>query len=138
MRTTSTLTATPTGRTTYSRQMFAVLAAAFTLSVVHTGYAWAADLESPDFNVRTPLAWIFYAVCFGMTALSRNDKRWAQWTVQVFLVVVLVIGVFVYPQMFELRQQTVFGWFENDVYVGLLIVATYLSVLRLRRVDLVS
>ena len=29
-----------------------------------------------------------------------------------------------------------FGWFENDVYVGLLVVATYLGVLRLRRVTL--
>jgi hypothetical protein len=45
--------------------------------------------------------------------------------------------VFVYPSMFGPEQQTVFGWFENDVYVGLLMVATFLGVLRIRRVAVV-
>ncbi|GAB2841431.1 hypothetical protein GCM10022221_45850 [Actinocorallia aurea] len=123
---------------TFSRQMFAVLAAAFTLSIGHTLYAWAADLENPDFTVRTPLTWIFYAVAVAMTGLSLSERTWARWSVQAFLVLVLIIGVFYYPQTFEPHQQTVFGWFENDVYIGLLIVAAYLGVLRLRRVDLVG
>jgi surface polysaccharide O-acyltransferase-like enzyme len=118
--------------------MFAVLTAAFALSVVHTLYAWVAGLENPDFSVRSPITWIFYAVAFGMTGLSLRSERWALWLVQVFLAVVLVVGVFVYPQTFEPYQQTVFGWFENDVYIGLLILASYLGVLRLRRADLVS
>lgn len=46
-------------------------------------------------------------------------------------------GFTVYPTTFGPAQQTVFGWFENDVYLGLLTVALYLSVLRLGRVILV-
>jgi len=49
---------------------------------------------------------------------------------------VLGIAFFYYPTVFGLEQQTVFGWFENDVYVGLLVVATYLGALRLRRTTL--
>ena len=40
--------------------------------------------------------------------------------------------MFYYPTTFGPEQQTVFGWFENDVYVGLLAVATYLGVQRWR------
>ena len=49
-----------------------------------------------------------------------------------FLASILVIAVFYYPTTFGPEQQTVFGWFENDVYVGLLAVATYLGVARWR------
>ncbi|GAA3221578.1 hypothetical protein [Actinocorallia longicatena] len=133
-----TLTAPARRQATGSRQIFLVLASAFTLSVTHTVYAWASGLESPDFTVRSPLTWLFYGVAFAMTALSPDARRWARWTVQIFLAVMLLISVFVYPQTFEPHQQTVFGWFENDVYVGLLILAAYLSTLRLRQVDVVN
>ncbi len=49
-----------------------------------------------------------------------------------FLAAVLGIEAFYYPTTFGVEQQTVFGWFENDVYVGLLVTATYLGVVRLR------
>ena len=39
---------------------------------------------------------------------------------------------------FTAEKQTVFGWFENDVYVGLLVTAFVLQVLRLRGVSLVT
>ena len=121
---------------TYGRQMSGVLVAAFTLSVVHTIYAWGADIEDPTFSVDTPLAWGFYAVAFGMAGLARRDERWAQLTVLAYLATVLGIAFFYYPTVFGVEQQTVFGWFENDVYVGLLVTATYLGVLRLRRTTL--
>ena len=121
---------------TYGRQMSGVLLAAFTLSVVHTVYAWVAGIEDPTFTVDTPLAWGFYAVAFGIAALARRTERWAQVSVLVYLVTVLGIAFFYYPMVFGVEQQTVFGWFENDVYVGLLVVAAYLGVLRLRRVTL--
>ena len=141
------MTATPTTTTapgtrvtartsTYGRHMSGVLVAAFTLSVVHTIYAWVAGIEDPTFTVDTPLAWGFYAVAFGMAALARRSERWAQLTVLAFLATVLVIALFYYPTTFGVEKQTVFGWFENDVYVGLLVVATYLGVLRLRRTTL--
>lgn len=49
-----------------------------------------------------------------------------------YLGALLSISVFHYPTTFGPAQQTTFGWFENDVYVGLLITATYLAVQRLR------
>ena len=49
----------------------------------------------------------------------------------------LYVSVFYYPTTFEPRQQTTFGWFENDVYTGLLMIAFYLVVMRLRRITLV-
>jgi len=121
---------------TYGRQMSGVLVAAFALSVVHTIYAWVAGIEDPTFTVDTPLAWGFYAVAFGMAALARRNEQWAQLTVIAYLVTVLGIAFFYYPTTFGAEQQTVFGWFENDVYVGLLVTATYLGVLRLRRTTL--
>jgi hypothetical protein len=121
---------------TYGRHISAVLVAAFTLSVVHTIYAWVAGIEDPTFTVDTPLAWGFYAVAFGMAALARRNEWWAQLAVLAYLVTVLGIAFFYYPTTFGPAQQTVFGWFENDVYVGLLVTATYLGALRLRRTTL--
>ena len=121
---------------TYGRQMSGVLIAAFALSVMHTVYAWVVGIEDPTFTVDSPLAWGLYTVAFGMAALARRSERWAQLTVLAYLATVLGIAFFHYPTVFGVEQQTVFGWFENDVYVGLLVTATYLGVLRLRRTTL--
>jgi len=112
--------------------MFGVMLAAFALSVVHTVYAAVAGIEDPTFTVTTPLAWGFYAVAFAVSALARRPGRAAQATVLAFLAAILVIALFYYPTTFGPEQQTAFGWFENDVYVGLLAVATYLGVQRWR------
>jgi cell shape-determining protein MreD len=122
----------------YGPQITAIMLAAFTLSVIHTGYAWLAGIEDPGFTVTTPITWIFYAVAFSVSVLARWERRWTQLVVTGFLVLVLAIGIFYYPTTFGPEQQTVFGWFENDVYLGLLTVALYLSIQRLRRVTLVS
>ena len=114
-----------------------LLLATFTLSVVHTIYAWRSGLEDPEFNVTSPLAYCFYGVAFAMTALSRKDARVAQVAVTTYLVAVLGIAIFYYPTTFTIEQQTTFGWVENDVYVGLLVASLILSVLRLRRTALV-
>ena len=116
----------------HGRHISGVLVAAFSLSVVHTGYAWVEGIEDPTFTVTTPLAWGFYAVAFAMAAMARREGRLAQAGVLAFLVVTLGISVFYYPTTFGPEQQTVFGWFENDVYVGLLVTATYLAVQRRR------
>ncbi|HEY5981341.1 MAG TPA: hypothetical protein VIT41_17080 [Microlunatus sp.] len=123
--------------TTYRGQIAAIMLAAFTLSVVHTIYAWLADIADPGFTVTSPLAWIFYLVAFTVTGLVLREERWTQLVVLGFLVLVLLIGVFYYPMMFQPHQQTVFGWFENDVYLGLLVLSFYLSIQRFRRVALV-
>jgi len=118
---------------TYGRHMSGVMLAAFALSVVHTVYAAVEGIEDPTFTVTTPLAWGFYAVGFAMSAVARRPGRGAQAAVLAFLASILVIALFYYPTTFGPEQQTVFGWFENDVYVGLLAVATYLGVQRWRR-----
>jgi uncharacterized membrane protein YhaH (DUF805 family) len=123
--------------TAYGKHVAGIMLAAFTLSVAHTVYAWLAGIEAPGFTVTTPLTWIFYAVAFAVSVLARQERRWTQLVVTGFLALVLGIGIFYYPTTFGPRQQTVFGWFENDVYLGLLTVACYLSVQRLRRVALV-
>ena len=128
----------PSGRTaTYGRHMSGVMLAAFTLSVVHTVYAAVEGLEDPTFTVTSPLAWGFYAVAFAVSVLARRTGRGAQATVLAFLGAVLAIGVFYYPTTFGPEKQTVFGWFENDVYLGLLMVAAYLGVQRWRGTNLV-
>ena len=126
----------PANEVRYGTAVPILLLATFTLSVVHTIYAWRSNLEDPEFNLTSPLAYCFYGVAFAMTALSRKDARVAQVAVTAYLVVVLGIAIFYYPTTFTLEQQTTFGWAENDVYVGLLVTSLILSVLRLRRTAL--
>ena len=134
--TTSTSTATTT-ESRYGDVIGLVLVATFTLSIVHTIYAAVEGLEDPEFTVTSPLTWGFYAVGFGMAALARRDAAWVQRVVLAYLMLVLAIGLFYYPTTFTGEKQTTFGWFENDVYMGLLVVAFFLSVLRIRRRALV-
>ncbi|TIC88880.1 hypothetical protein E8D34_04315 [Nocardioides sp. GY 10113] len=125
-------------RTTYARQVSMVLAAAFVLSVAHTIYSSAAGIADPGFEVSDPGVWAFYAAAFGVAWLARREARWAQAVVLAFLGVLLAISILVYPSMFGPEQQTTFGWIENDVYVGLLMIAGHLSVLRLRGVGIAA
>ena len=121
---------------TYGQHLSGILVAAFALSAGHTVYAWVEGIEDPTFTVTTPLAWAFYVVAFGSAVLARRTSRAAQVSLLAFLAALLVIGVFYYPTTFGSPQQTTFGWIENDVYVGLLVTATYLAVQRLRRTAL--
>jgi hypothetical protein len=120
----------------YSRQIAGVLIAAFALSATHTVYSWVAGINDPSFNPTTPVAWVFYAVGFGSAALALRSGRVVQWSLATYLGVLLWVAIFYYPTTFTLRQQTTFGWVENDVYTGLLMLALYLVVQRLRRVAL--
>lgn len=137
MTLTSEPTIQPARRLQFGRHIFAVMLAAFSLSLVHTVHSWLTGIQNPAFTVTTPLAWIFYLVAFALTALALREERWAQWTVIAFLITVLLVGIFYYPTTFGPQQQTTFGWFENDVYIGLLILGLYLAIQRLRRGALV-
>ncbi|SEM03019.1 hypothetical protein [Rhodococcus maanshanensis] len=132
MPTTTATNTPPATATATTSAVPRVLAAAFVLSAVHTGYAAVAGIADPTFTVTTPAAWLFYAVGIGSVWLARRQERWAQIGVLAYLVVLLAISVFYYPTTFTVEKQTVFGWFENDVYVGLLMIATYLTVGRVR------
>ena len=59
---------------------------------------------------------------------SRDAPSWCCWPTSASS---LAVAVFWYPTTFVPRQQTVFGWFENDVYTGLLMIAWTLGALRL-------
>ena len=129
--------ARPVTRTaTYGTVIAAVLVVAFALSATHTVYGYVSGIGDPSFTVTTPVAWIFYLVGFASALLARQESRAAQLVLLAYLGVLLVVAVFWYPTTFVPRQQTVFGWFENDVYTGLLMIAFGLGVLRLRRVVL--
>lgn len=119
--------------TSYGASTSWVLVAAFVLSMTHTVYSWLAGIGDPRFTVTTPIAYVFYAVGLGAAALARKETRWAEITLAAYLAILLYVSVFYYPTTFVPRQQTVFGWFENDVYTGLLMIAFYLTVQRLRR-----
>jgi hypothetical protein len=116
----------------YGRHIAGVLAAAFTLSAAHTVYAWVEGIEDPTFTVTTPLAWGFYVVGFASVVLAGRTGRVAQVSLLAYLTALLGIAIFYYPTTFGPEQQTTFGWFENDIYVGLLVTAAYLTVQRLR------
>lgn len=127
----------PPPRSSYGDATSLTMAAAFSLSIVHTVYAWREGLEDPSFTVDTPVTWIFYVLGFAMAALARRTSRWTQVIVLGFLVSILGVSIFYYPTTFTAEKQTTFGWFENDVYVGLLGLSLFLSVMRLRRRSLV-
>ena len=58
--------------------------------------------------------------------------------VAVAVLALIAVGIFYYPTVFPPSAQTPLAWFENDVYMGLLILAEYLCVQRLRNVDLIA
>jgi len=91
-----------------------------------------AGIADPTFTPTTPTTWLFYAVGFGSVWLARRSGRAAQLGLLAYLAVLLGISVFYYPTTFTVEKQTVFGWFENDVYVGLLMIAAHLTIGRLR------
>jgi peptidoglycan/LPS O-acetylase OafA/YrhL len=108
-----------------------ILVAAFALSATHTVYSYVTGIGDPSFTVNTPVAWVFYAVGFASAALARRESRAAEVALLTYLTILLVVAVFWYPTTFVPRQQTVFGWFENDEYTGLLMIAWVLTALRL-------
>lgn len=120
-------------RSLFSREAAAVLAAAFTLSAI---YSLVTTIAGVTDDAKNPLAYLIYAMGWGAVVLVRTDRRWAWWVVAMILLLLIAVGIFVYPSLFVPSRQTTFGWFENDAYMGLLILAEYLCIQRLRGVTL--
>jgi hypothetical protein len=121
---------------TYHRHVALVLVAAFTLSLAYTIYTTATGLTPTGYNAVNPVMWLFYLLGYGTALLAWLDRPWAWWVVAVMVLGFLAVGILVYPPTFTPELQDPLGWFENDVYMGLLIVAEYLTIQRLRRVSL--
>ncbi len=122
----------------YSSQVAGVLAAAFAVSALYALVSTLSGNTNYGSDPRDPQLWVFYVIGFGLAALARTDRTWAWRVVGVAVLVLILVGIFYYPTVFVLGAQTTLGWFENDVYVGLLILAEYLCVQRLRNVTLTS
>lgn len=116
----------------YAGQVSGLLLAAFSLSAGYTVWTTATGLADDGFTATAPGVWAFYAVMVALSLAVRTDRLAAWRTLAVVLPVLLLVGIFVYPTTFTAEHQTPLGWFENDVYLGLLLVAGYLTVQRLR------
>lgn len=120
-------------RSPYSRQVAATLAAATLLSMVYTAYT-AITLGTSD--LRNPATYVVYGAWWALVALVRTDNAWAWRIVTAATALMLAVGVFYYPTVFVPARQTTFGWFEYAGYMGLLLLAEYLCIQRLRGVTL--
>jgi hypothetical protein len=144
-RPTAPITAPTTAPTTvstralrYSRQTSAVLLTAFTGSAAYTVYTTLAGLPEAGFSATDPIAWAFYGVAFAVALAVRTDRLAVWWVLAVLLPLLLAVAVLVYPASFGPELQTPVGWLENDAYTGLLVLALYLVVQRLRRTALTA
>jgi peptidoglycan/LPS O-acetylase OafA/YrhL len=125
--------ARPAGRAlSYRSQTGIAVLIAFALSATYTIYLTTAGTADANFDATAPAAWAFYAVGFSLVALARSTRRAAVWTLAAALTVLISVALFLYPSTFTAAQQTTFGWFENDVYTGLLMLALYLTIQDLR------
>ena len=117
-------------RRPYSTQVSGALAAAFALSLAYSAIVTVTESHE-GYGLGDPTLWIFYAVGFGLAALALTNRLWAWWIVTAAVLALIAVGIFYYPTVFPPSARTPFAWFENDVYVGLLILAEYLCVQRL-------
>jgi hypothetical protein len=124
-------------RRPYSTQVSGVLAAAFALSLAYSAIVTVTG-SHVGYGLGDPTLWAFYAVGFGLAALALADRIWAWWIVAVAVLALIAVGIFYYPTVFPPSAQTTLAWFENDVYMGLLILAEYLCVQRLRNVEVIA
>jgi len=124
-------------RRPYSTQASGALAAAFALSLAYSAIVTVTGSHE-GYGLGDPTLWVFYAVGFGLAALALADRIWAWWIVAVAVLALIAVGIFYYPTVFPPSAQTTLAWFENDVYMGLLILAEYLCVQRLRNVEVIA
>ena len=133
---TTTLPAVRSSVRSYRTQTSAVLGWAFGISLAHAVYASVAGLAPGDFSPTNPVLWVFYLLGFAMTVAVRTDRRVVWQACAVLLPLLLAVGWLYYPSVFTARVRNTAGWFENDAYMGLLMLAEYLVVQRLRGVRL--
>jgi cytochrome bd-type quinol oxidase subunit 2 len=125
-------------RSTYRTQVAGVLAAAFTISLAYSVIVTLTGSHEGYTLAEPSILWVHFPVGYGLVALALTDRTWAWWTVAAVVLALIAVGILYYPTIFPPSAQTTLAWFENDVYMGLLILAEYLCVQRLRGVDLTA
>ena len=121
----------------YRTQVSGVIASALTISIAYTLYNSLGGTAYGASDARDPVLWLYYALAFSLVALVRVDARWSWGVVATALFGMIGIGLFYYPTLFTPEVQRPLGWVENDLYMGLLILAEYLCIQQLRRATLV-
>jgi hypothetical protein len=120
---------------------FGVLASAFVVSALYQAYR-AMLYEVPRYDAFTLMYGVAYLAFVGISALVLTDRRWAWWTILVFVIALLAIGTFWYhPTVTVVRVESgamgSVGWLESTLYLGLLFVAGFVCVLNLLGAQLV-
>lgn len=80
-----------------------------------------------------PAMWATPVAGLGAAALVLTERTWAWWTASLLIPALIGVGVTLYGILLAPGLQTAIGWFQNDVCIGLLVLAEYLCVQHLRR-----
>jgi hypothetical protein len=79
-----------------------------------------------------PALWAAPLAGLGATALVLTDRIWAWWAASLLIPALIGVGVALYGLLLAPGLQTAIGWFQNDISIGLLVLAEYLCVQHLR------
>jgi hypothetical protein len=115
-----------------SRKTFWCLVGAYVISMIYQYYRSTLHEHPADTWGATEIAG--YAVFLGWSALALVEKRWAVASILLLCALQLAIGVFYYfPVIFPTRHGRFWDWAEAVVFVGLIALAGWQSVVRLAR-----
>ncbi len=114
-------------------QVALLLGAAFTLSTGYLGVLTLTGLLPGRLADAGPAPWAVSLAGFAIVGLVLTDRTWAWCAAAVLIAVFIGIGITLYEALLVPGPLTAVGWFQNDVYIGLLGLAEYLCLCRLRR-----
>jgi hypothetical protein len=109
-----------------------VMGTALTLSGGYLGSLALVGLLPSGLAELGPGMWAAPLAGLGATALVLTDRLWAWWTASLLIPGLIGVGVTLYGLLLAPGLQTAIGWFQNDVCIGLLVLAEYLCVQHLR------
>jgi hypothetical protein len=113
----------PAVRPSSGQPVAAAMLAAYALSIAYTVWSTATGVAPDAFSVRSPGAWAACVLGIAVAGLAVREGRRVRLAVTAWLVLSIAVAVLVYPHVFTPARQTGVGFFENDVYTGLLMVA---------------
>jgi hypothetical protein len=115
----------------YQQPVALVLLSAFAISAGYTGFLALTGLLPAGLAAAYPPLWVFYLAGLGTAGLAAaTDRAWARLAVAALIAVFIGVGFHLYSVLFVPGLQTTVGWFQNDIFIGLLVLAEYLCVKR--------